>query len=125
MALPSISETINAIVSSTLRDWDPSVQQQIYDGLPLFKMMKARDKVREVMGGRQISAALAFKANSTFQFYKGATAADTTEQRTPLLFKLHYMRENLLKTRGPNNGRNLSTWRKPAGNRLGLACRHI
>jgi len=43
-------------------------------------VMRKAGNVQEISGGLQIVKNLVYKANSTFQYYKGATVADHTEQ---------------------------------------------
>jgi hypothetical protein len=62
--------------------------------------MRKGDNVKELSGGLQIVRNLAYKANTTFQWYKGASVADHTEQDefTQAAYDWAFAREGIMIT---------------------------
>lgn len=62
------------------RDYAPDLVAQRYLNNALLGFMRAKGNIKEINGGQEIAVGVVKDLNSTFQWYSGAEAADTSEQ---------------------------------------------
>lgn len=68
------------ILSTTLANYAPTLEDNIFSARPLFFFLKEAGQVRKVSGGSKIVLPLIYGKNSTAGSYSGADTLDTTPQ---------------------------------------------
>lgn len=72
--------SFDAILSTTLKKYTPTLEDNVFDDYPLLSMFKRADHIVKIDGGEQIVEPLMYEQNSTAGSYAGYDPLDTTPQ---------------------------------------------
>lgn len=70
----------DALISTTLKKYTPTLEDNIFNDLPLLNMFKRADHLVKIDGGEQIVEPLLYAKNTTAGSYSGYDNIDTTPQ---------------------------------------------
>ena len=74
------NDNFDAILSTTLKKYTPTLEDNVFTDYPLLNMFKRADHVVKIDGGEQIVEPLLYEQNSTAGSYAGYDNVDTTPQ---------------------------------------------
>lgn len=75
-----VVDTYDELLSTTLRNYQPKLVDQVSRGLPLLYWLNSKDRKRIVDGGYQIVVPLIYGFNNTVQTYSGYDTVSVTPQ---------------------------------------------
>lgn len=70
----------DAVLSTTLKNYVPKLEDNIFTARPLFFFLKSNNQVRLISGGQKIVLPLIYATNSTFGSYATTDTISTTAQ---------------------------------------------
>lgn len=76
----SVTDTYDALLSSTLRNYSKKLRDNIFNSMPFLKWLTAKGRVDLQDGGYQIVEPLLYGKNTTVKSYSGYEQLDTTPQ---------------------------------------------
>ena len=76
----SLTDTYNALLSTTLRNYRKKLQDNIFIGLPLYNWLNEKGRKRTLDGGESIMVPLLYGENTTTGVYKDYDTLDVTPQ---------------------------------------------
>ena len=74
----SVTDSYDALLSSTLRNYQPKLKDNISRGNKLLAWLDSKGRTRKVSGGHQIAEPLMHQQNKTADIYRGYGLLDTT-----------------------------------------------
>jgi hypothetical protein len=80
MAGISITDTFDALLTTTLRNYSRKLRDNIFNGMPFLKWLTSKNRINLQDGGYQIVEHLLYGKNSTMKSYSGYDVLDTTPQ---------------------------------------------
>lgn len=80
MAGISITDTYDALLSTTLRNYSRKLRDNIFNQFPFLKWLQSKGRVQMEDGGYQIVEHLLYETNSTIAAYQKYDILDTTPQ---------------------------------------------
>lgn len=76
----SVTDSYDALLSSTLRNYQPKLRDNITRGNKVLAWLDSKGRFRKISGGHQIAEPLMHQQNATADIYKGYGLLDTTPQ---------------------------------------------
>jgi hypothetical protein len=76
----SVTDTYDALLSTTLKNYSKVLRDNIFKDFPTLKWLRGKGRVQIEDGGTHIVEHLLYEANSTVKAYSGYEALDTTPQ---------------------------------------------
>ena len=80
MAGISVTDTYDALLSTTLRNYSRKLRDNIFNSFPYLKWLRSKDRVQHEDGGYQIVEHLMYGKNTTFASKTAYGTLDTTPQ---------------------------------------------
>lgn len=76
----SVTDTYDALLSTTLKNYSKKLRDNIFNAFPFLKWLLAKGRVQHEDGGSHIVEHLLYGKNTTFKFFAGYEGQDTTPQ---------------------------------------------
>lgn len=120
MALASRTKTFLDVQATTIENWRPEITDQVFDAIPLVKIMKQHGSIM-LAGGDQIFENLMHVENKTWQSYSGLDPMNLTPQNavTNAIYdwkdysgSVVYSNDDIRRNRGPWAMKNLAEAKK-------------